>query len=58
MLLRDSRVQGPVVVGDVARLAGEHRGDDADGYRAEFVRLADLAASLARQRSTADLSRR
>lgn len=52
MLLRDSPYKGEAAWADAARLAQEHRGADPDGYRAEFVRLVDLAASLARQRST------
>jgi Ca-activated chloride channel family protein len=59
MLLRESPFKGDASWSDVAALAAKHRGDDADGYRAEFVRLVDLAASLDRQRSTAaNISRR
>jgi Ca-activated chloride channel family protein len=57
MLLRDSPFKASASWADVARLASEHRGADPQGYRAEFIRLADLAASLARQQSTT-LSRR
>jgi len=52
MLLRDSPFKGDSSWEQVARLATEHRGTDADGYRAEFTRLADLAASLQRQQMT------
>ena len=52
MLLRDSPFKGDATWADVVRLARAHRGDDRDGYRAEFARLAELAASLDRQRST------
>jgi len=59
MLLRDSPFKGDATWTDVVRLAKSHRGEDRDGYRAEFIRLAELAASLARQRTTtSDLSRR
>jgi hypothetical protein len=42
----------------VIRLGRSHRGDDREGYRAEFIRLVELAASLDRQRTTAPLSSR
>ena len=58
MLLRDSPFKGDATWADVIRLARTYRGDDRDGYRAEFVRLAELAASLARQRTTEPLSSR
>jgi Ca-activated chloride channel family protein len=59
MLLRESPFKADATWADAAKLAAAHRGDDPDGYRAEFVRLVDLAASLDRQRSTAaNVSRR
>ena len=58
MLLRDSPYKAQASWADVARLASDHRGSDPDGYRAEFIRLAELAASLDRQRSTSDMTRR
>jgi Ca-activated chloride channel homolog len=59
MLLRDSPFKADATWSDVVRLANAHRGEDPDGYRAEFVRLVELAAALARQRTTSsDLSRR
>jgi Ca-activated chloride channel family protein len=58
MLLRDSPFKGEASWEQVARLATEHRGSDPDGYRAEFTRLADLAASLQRQQMTTVESRR
>jgi Ca-activated chloride channel homolog len=59
MLLRESPFRADATWADAAKLAAAHRGDDPDGYRAEFVRLVDLAASLDRQRSTAStVSRR
>ncbi|HYT76722.1 MAG TPA: YfbK domain-containing protein, partial [Vicinamibacterales bacterium] len=53
MLLRRSEYKADATWEDAVRLASAHRGDDADGYRAEFIRLVDLAASLDRQRAIA-----
>jgi len=55
MLLRDSEHKGTATWRMAADLAARHRGSDPDGYRAQFVRLVDLAeglerASRARQR--------
>jgi Ca-activated chloride channel family protein len=47
MLLRGSEHKGSATWQDAADLARRHRGDDPDGYRAEFVRLVELAGSLA-----------
>jgi len=59
MLLRDSPFKADATWADVVRLAQAGRGDDPEGYRAEFVRLVELAAALDRQRSTqTDASRR
>ena len=59
MLLRNSPFKADATWADVVRLATAHRGEDPDGYRAEFVRLVELAASLDRQRTTSsDVSRR
>jgi Ca-activated chloride channel family protein len=59
MLLRDSPFKADAAWSDAVKLATAHRGVDPDGYRAEFARLADLAASLDRQRATAtSVSRR
>jgi Ca-activated chloride channel family protein len=58
MLLRNSAYKADATWEDVAKLAREHRGGDPDGYRAEFVRLVDLASSLDRQRSTQTDARR
>jgi Ca-activated chloride channel family protein len=49
MLLRQSEYRGSSTHADAASLARRFRGADADGYRAEFVRLVELAESLARQ---------
>ena len=59
MLLRNSPFKADATWADVVRLANSSRGEDPDGYRAEFIRLVELAASLDRQRSTmSDVSRR
>jgi Ca-activated chloride channel family protein len=50
MLLRDSEFKGQATWWSAQTLARKYRGDDPDGYRAEFVRLVDLAAALAPQR--------
>ena len=57
MLLRDSPFKADASWSDVVRLARAGRGDDPDGYRAEFVRLVELAAALDRQRSTTEARR-
>jgi Ca-activated chloride channel family protein len=46
MLLRHSRHAPRATYESAIARARRHRGDDADGYRAEFIRLAELAASL------------
>jgi Ca-activated chloride channel family protein len=58
MLLRDSPFKADATWADAAKLATTYRDEDRDGYRAEFARLVDLAASLERQRSTSAMSRR
>ena len=58
MLLRNSPFKADATWADAAKLASTHRGDDGDGYRAEFIRLVELAAALDRQRiTTADNGR-
>jgi Ca-activated chloride channel family protein len=49
MLLRNSEYRGQATWSSAQDLARRHRGEDPDGYRAEFVRLIDLAAALQRQ---------
>jgi hypothetical protein len=39
-------------------LAGRFRGEDRDGYRAEFVRLIELATAREAQNMTSPQSRR
>jgi Ca-activated chloride channel family protein len=46
MLLRDSAYKGDASWESARQLAVRYRGDDADGYRAEFIRLLDLASTL------------
>jgi len=46
MLLRGSEHKGQATWSSARDLAQRFRGDDLDGYRAEFIRLIDLAASL------------
>jgi len=58
MLLRDSPFKADATWADVVRLANAGRGADPDGYRAEFIRLVELAAALDRQRTTSTDARR
>jgi Ca-activated chloride channel family protein len=59
MLLRDSPFKSDASWADAVALATKSRGADADGYRAEFIRLVELAAALDRQRTISqDVSRR
>ena len=46
MLLRGSEFKGGANWRSAQSLARKFRGVDPDGYRAEFIRLVDLAASL------------
>ena len=46
MLLRNSEFKGEATWSSARALAKRFRGDDADGYRTEFARLIDLAATL------------
>lgn len=48
MLLRNSEYKEEANYGMVIRLAKEARGDDAEGYRAEFARLAESTEMLAK----------
>jgi Ca-activated chloride channel family protein len=52
LLIRRSDFRGEATWEQVMSLAREHRGKDPDGYRAEFARLADLAAALDTRRRT------
>jgi Ca-activated chloride channel family protein len=51
MLLRDSRYKANASWRQTEELASNARGEDPDGYRAEFVRLVGLASQLKRHRS-------
>ncbi len=53
-LLRGGKHTGDWDYDDVIRLARESRGDDPSGYRAEFIRLAELARMLDGRLSRAD----
>ncbi len=46
MLLRNSESRGSATHADAAALARRFRGADPDGYRAEFIKLVELAGSL------------
>jgi Ca-activated chloride channel family protein len=58
MLLRRSEFKGQATWSSAQDLARRYRGDDPDGYRAEFVRLVELAAALDAQHLTSPQSRR
>ena len=58
LLLRRSEHRGSATWAQVLSLAREHRGRDEDGYRAEFIRLADLASALDRTPPTTETSQR
>ena len=49
MLLRGSEHRGTATFAEAAALARRFRGPDPEGYRAEFVRLVELAEALSRQ---------
>jgi Ca-activated chloride channel family protein len=51
MLLRNSPYKSRATWTQVEELATANRGNDADGYRAEFVRLVGVASSLMRRPS-------
>ncbi|MBD3322713.1 MAG: DUF3520 domain-containing protein [Chitinivibrionales bacterium] len=51
MLLRDSEFKGDLTWEQVAQMAKISRGDDPEGYRAEFIRMVEKAGLLASNRS-------
>jgi Ca-activated chloride channel homolog len=53
MLLRDSKHASSGSYEAVSSRARTFRGHDAEGYRAEFIKLAELAASLKKMETTA-----
>jgi len=56
MLLRNSEFKGHASWASAQTLARTHRGEDPSGYRAEFVRLLDLAAALDAQSGPSPLT--
>ena len=58
MLLRRSEHKGQSTWTSAQELARRYRGEDPDGYRAEFVRLVELASALEAQNLTSPQSRR
>jgi Ca-activated chloride channel family protein len=52
MLARRSEFRGSASWSQALSLAREHRGTDPDGYRAEFIRLIDLASALDTRHTT------
>ncbi len=58
MLLRRSEFKGQATWESARAMAKRYRGDDPDGYRAEFVRLVELAAALDAQNATSPQSRK
>jgi Ca-activated chloride channel family protein len=58
MLLRRSEFKGDSTWSKAQELARRFRGEDPDGYRAELIRLIDLAAALDAQQMTSPQARR
>jgi Ca-activated chloride channel family protein len=58
MLLRRSDFRGSATWQHALTLARDHRGQDPDGYRAEFIRLVDLAGALDTKSTTSSLDPR
>ena len=58
MLLRKSEFKGQATWSTAQELGRRFRGEDPDGYRAELVRLIELASALEAQNLTATQSRR
>jgi Ca-activated chloride channel family protein len=48
MILRESEHKGAANYGQVLELARRYRGEDAEGYRVDFVKLVELAKELKR----------
>jgi Ca-activated chloride channel family protein len=46
MILRDSKYKGSSAYDDVLQRAKSSKGKDDDGYRAEFIKLVELAQLL------------
>jgi len=58
MLLRNSPHSGSLSWQQVVDLARNSRGDDRDGYRADFIRLAELASELSQRLAATQVSPR
>jgi Ca-activated chloride channel family protein len=58
MLLRESKYAGSLTWPQVVELARGARGADRDGYRAEFIRLAELASEIAKPLAAAPVGDR
>ena len=58
MLLRRSEFKGQATWEQAVSLARQYRGEDDDGYRAEFIRLVELAGALETKSSTTSELRR
>ena len=58
MLLRNSEFKGESTWESTRDLARRYRGEDVDGYRAEFMRLIDQAAQLDGRRGTTETTAR
>jgi Ca-activated chloride channel family protein len=58
MLLRSSKYAGSLTWPQVVELARGARGDDRDGYRADFIRLAELASEIAKPLAAAPMRNR
>ncbi len=43
MLLRNSEFKGTLLFDKVIEIASQAKGEDANGYRAEFIRLVEAA---------------
>ena len=57
LLLRNSEHKGQATWASARALGEQHRGEDPDGYRAEFLRLVDLASRLDRSSGSEDRPR-
>jgi Ca-activated chloride channel family protein len=58
MLLRNSKQAGSLTWPQVVELARGARGDDRDGYRADFIRLAELASEISKPLASAPVRMR
>ncbi|MFL5618194.1 MAG: von Willebrand factor type A domain-containing protein [Gemmatimonadaceae bacterium] len=58
MLLRESKYAGSLTWPKVVELARGARGDDRDGYRADFIRLAELAGEISKPLAAAPMRNR